>query len=107
MSNTLTKRLLSWLQRSSTRQLWLFLFVIVFFIFLRVYRLPSTLFFFNDMGRDLLVLWESWEHKKPFLLGPQNSALPFNQPALYFYSLYPAFLLTGMSLFTHTVTFLK
>lgn len=81
-------------------------FVLFIWSLLRLVRLPETLYFFNDMGRDLLVVWQSWHDKKPFLLGPQNSALPFNQPALYFYLLYPAFLLTGMSLYTHTVTFM-
>lgn len=91
--------------KPAARLYFIFGFILAVFIAIRVFRLPSTLFFFNDMGRDLLVLWQAWAAKKPFLLGPQNSALPFNQPALYFYSLFPAFLLSGMSLYTHTITF--
>jgi len=87
-------------------QIWLTLFVLAMFFWLRLVHLPSTLYFFNDMGRDLLVVWQSWQNKKPFLLGPQNSAIPFNQPALYFYLLFPAALLTNFSLYTHTISFL-
>ena len=50
--------------------------------------------FFNDMGRDLLVLQDWIETKKIPLLGPQTSALPINQSAIYFYMLMPAFLMT-------------
>jgi len=105
MRNTWHQRLSTWAQKPDLKWYFLLGFVLAVFIGLRLYRLPSTLFFFNDMGRDLLVVWQSWEAKKPFLLGPQNSALPFNQPALYFYALYPVFLLSKMSLYTHTITF--
>lgn len=65
------------------------------FLFFRFFRLDQSFFFFNDMGRDMMVL-EQWRVSgKPPLLGPQTSALPFNQSAIYFYLLYPAFLLTG------------
>jgi hypothetical protein len=98
-------RFLLWIHKSDAQLYFLIGLVTAIFVSLRLYQLPRTLFFFNDMGRDLLVLWQSWEAKKPFLLGPQNSALPFNQPALYFYALYPIFLLSRMSLYTHTLTF--
>jgi hypothetical protein len=97
---------MSWLTKPQTKTTLLTVFVLAIFFFLRLYRLPSSLMFFNDIGRDLLVVWQSWSQKKPFLLGPQNSALPFNQPALYFYWLYPIAVLSGMSAYTHTVTFL-
>jgi len=46
------------------------------------------------MGRDMLVL-QAWKDTgKPPLLGPQTSVLPFNQSAIYFYLLYPGFLLS-------------
>jgi hypothetical protein len=45
------------------------------------------------MGRDLSVLQQWQSTGKPPLLGPQTSALPINQSAIYFYLLYPAFLL--------------
>jgi hypothetical protein len=89
----------------------LFLLVIVFqiglFLFLRYYQINRSLFFFNDIGRDYLVLYNWHQTGKPPLLGPQNSALPFNQSALYFYLLYPAFLITNQSFLAtlHTLTF--
>jgi hypothetical protein len=47
----------------------------------------------------------TWQQTgKPPLLGPQTSALPFNQSALYFYLLYPLFLLTNQSLFSTIYT---
>jgi hypothetical protein len=52
------------------------------------------------MGRDLLVL-QNWQQTgKPPLLGPQTSALPFNQSAIYFYYLYPFYLITNASPYT-------
>jgi len=49
------------------------------------------------MGRDMMVLNTWQETGKPPLLGPQTSALPFNQSAIYFYILYPAFLISNGS----------
>ena len=71
--------------------------LIALFIFLRVYRIQSSLLFFNDIGRDFLVLFNWSKTSKPPLLGPQTSALPFNQSAFYFYFLYPFYLITGHS----------
>ncbi|HAP37902.1 hypothetical protein A2367_02435 [Candidatus Shapirobacteria bacterium RIFOXYB1_FULL_38_38] len=69
--------------------------LILMFIFLtlRFYNIDQSLFFWNDMGRDLSVLQQWQSTGKPPLLGPQTSALPINQSAIYFYLLYPAFLL--------------
>ncbi len=74
------------------------------FIFLRLYKLSSSLLYYNDMGRDSLVLMEWSRTGKPPLLGPQTSALPFNQSAIYFYTLYPIFLLSSMSAFSAIYT---
>lgn len=74
------------------------------FLFLRFYQIPSSLFFQNDMGRDFLVLYDWKNSGKPPLLGPQNSAFPFNQSAVYFYMLYPGFLLSGMSVYSSLYT---
>ncbi len=67
------------------------------FLFFRFYNITESLLFFNDIGRDFLVLFRWNETGKPPLLGPQTSALPFNQSAVYFYYLYPFYLLTGHS----------
>ena len=63
------------------------------FSFSRLYQLSNSLFFFNDWGRDMLVLLKWQQTGLPPLLGPLTSALPFNQSAIYFYLLYPGFLL--------------
>lgn len=79
-------------------------FIFFAFLFLRIYKLHISLFYFNDMGRDSLVLLKWQQTNKPPLLGPQNSAIPFNQSPLYFYLLYPLFLLTNGSPFSAIYT---
>ncbi|MBI2465080.1 hypothetical protein HYV64_02955 [Candidatus Shapirobacteria bacterium] len=81
------------------------------FIFLRFYSLNNSFFFLNDMGRDMLVLQKWHDTGKPPLLGPQTSVMPFNQSAVYFYLLYPGFLLSGghpiSSVYTSAVFYLS
>ncbi len=80
--------------------------LISFFLFLRVYKLPSSLDFIADMGRDHYVLWQ-WVHsRKPPLLGPGNSLLPINQSPLFYYILFPVFLLSAASPYTSVITVL-
>jgi len=74
--------------------------LICIFLFLRLYKIQDSLFFFNDMGRDMLVLYNWQQTGKPPLLGPQTSALPLNQSPLYYYYLYPFYLLTNASPYT-------
>lgn len=74
------------------------------FIWLRFYKIEISLAFFNDIGRDFLELWEWQKTGKPPLLGPQTSALPFNQSAVYFYLLMPVFLVTSASLLSTIYT---
>lgn len=74
--------------------------LISLFLFLRFYNIKNSLFFFNDMGRDLLVL-QNWQLSgKPPLLGPQTSVLPFNQSSVYFYYLYIFYVITKGSVFS-------
>ncbi|KKT40332.1 hypothetical protein A3K29_02970 [Candidatus Collierbacteria bacterium RIFOXYB2_FULL_46_14] len=68
-------------------------FLVGLFWWLRFNNIGTSLFYFNDMGRDLLVLQDWMETGKPPLLGPQTSSLPINQSAIYFYLLMPGFLL--------------
>ena len=78
------------------KRVWVWVIAIVLiglFWWLRFNNIRTSLFFFNDMGSDMLVLQDWVETKKPPLLGPQTSALPINQSAIYFYMLMPMFLL--------------
>lgn len=68
--------------------------VVLIFLFLRWYGIEQSLFFFNDMGRDFLVLLDWQSSGKPPLLGPQTSVVSYNQSALYFYLLFPVFVVT-------------
>lgn len=71
--------------------------LILLFLWTRFYKIETSLLFFNDIGRDFLALWQWRQTGRPPLLGPQTSALPFNQSAIYFYMLYPFYLLSGHS----------
>ncbi len=79
-----------------TWQQWVAVIGLLFlFVDLRLFQARESLFFFGDLGRDYYVLQEWLETGKPPLLGPQTSALPFNQSAWYFYLLLPGYLLTN------------
>lgn len=65
------------------------------FTFLRFYNLDQSFLFQNDMGRDMKVLQEWHDTGRPPLLGPQTSVMAFNQSAVYFYLLYPGFLISS------------
>lgn len=81
----------------------IFILLISLFLFLRFYLIQDSLFFQNDIGRDFLVLYDFLKEGKIPLLGPQNSTLPFNQSALYFYYLFPFFAISNMSFFSTLV----
>ncbi len=74
------------------------------FAWSRLFGIHDSLLFFIDMGRDANVLLTWQTTGRPPLLGPQTSALPFNQSAWYFYLLYPGFLLTHGSAFSAIYT---
>lgn len=82
----------------------LFISLVAVFLFTRNYKIAESFFYLNDMGRDSLVL-QNWQTSgKAPLLGPQTSALPFNQSAIYFYLLYPAFVISHGSPFSALAT---
>lgn len=80
-------------------------FLSLLFLWTRFYNIETSFNFINDMGRDFLVLWQWKESGKPPLLGPQTSALPFNQSAIYFYFLYPFYLLSGQSYYASLIAY--
>ncbi|MDQ5951819.1 MAG: hypothetical protein QG639_1100 [Patescibacteria group bacterium] len=73
--------------------------VLILFLFMRFFLISESFLFFGDMGRDFNVLHTWLETGKPPLLGPQNSALPFNQSPIYFYYLMPFYLISNHSLY--------
>ena len=58
------------------------------FSFFRLYQLPNSLFFFNDWGRDMLVLLK-WQQTGLPAFGSSHQRSSFQQSAVYFYLLYP------------------
>lgn len=79
------------------------LVISVIFSWLRLNKINDSLFFMNDIGRDFFVMQQWQKTGKPPLLGPMTSALPINQNPLYFYILFPFFLLLNHSFFTTTI----
>lgn len=77
--------------------------IVLIFSWLRLAHIQTSLLFFGDLGRDYFVLQQWQMTGKPPLLGPQTSALPFNQSAIYFYLLYPFYLLLNHSLFATVI----
>ena len=75
-------------------------FLTLVFIFLRLYRIETSLNFFGDIGRDFLTFNNWIKTNKPPLLGPQTSVASFNQGAIYFYYLMPFYLLFNQSIFS-------
>ena len=80
------------------------LLLALIYVITRLYKIETSLLFFNDIGRDFLVLFKWDQTGKPPLLGPQTSALPYNQSAFYFYMLYPMYFLTQHSPFATIYT---
>lgn len=78
------------------------IFILIFFgfIFLRFYKIQSNLNFFGDMGRDFLELLDWQESLIPPLLGPQTSVIAINQSPIYYYLLFPFFLLFRHSIYS-------
>jgi len=84
------------------------LFLIAIFVFLRLYNISNSIEFWGDIGRDHEKLMEWFQTGKLPLLGPNTSVLPIlNQSAWFYYLIFPVFLLThsGLSM-TYTVTIL-
>ncbi len=79
------------------KRLFISLSLVFLFLFIRFFNIDKSLFFFNDMGRDLFVLLEWLKTGKIPLLGPQTSALPINQSPIYYYFLMPFYLLSRES----------
>ncbi|MEO6509150.1 MAG: hypothetical protein ABIO02_04295 [Patescibacteria group bacterium] len=92
----------TWEYSNVTRYILWGLFVLLsgLFLFTRFYKIDSSFLFFNDMGRDLFVLYEWLKLGKIPLLGPLTSSLPINQSPIYFYLLMPLFVISHQSVYT-------
>lgn len=64
--------------------------------FVRLYRLPATLTFLEDEGRDLLMAKRMLDTGRPVLLGPQTSTGNMYLGPLYYYFITPALSASGM-----------
>lgn len=79
------------------KQHWLILLILALAVFVRLYRLPATLTFLEDEGRDLLMVKRMLDTKRPILLGPQTSTGNMYLGPLYYFIITPALALSGMN----------
>jgi len=78
------------------RQHWLIILILALSLFVRLYRLPATMTFLEDEGRDLLMVKRMLDTKRPVLLGPQTSTGNMYLGPLYYYLITPALVLSEM-----------
>lgn len=75
---------------------WLLILILALATFTRFYRLPSTITFLEDEGRDLLISHRMLDTFRPVLLGPQTSTGNMYLGPLYYYLITPwVFLFQG------------
>jgi len=71
------------------RKHYLLVIILLLATFMRFYRLPATLTFLEDEGRDLLIAHRMIDTMKPVLLGPQTSTGNMYLGPLYYYLITP------------------
>lgn len=76
---------------------WGIILLLALALFVRIYRLESTLTFLEDEGRDLLVVKRMFDTGKPALLGPQTSTGNMYLGPAYYYFIAPSLLVSDMS----------
>lgn len=96
------------LKKIKSFYIFVFLFLVVIFVSLRLYNISNSIEFWGDIGRDHEKLMEWFQTGKPPLLGPNTSVLPIlNQSAWFYYLIFPVFLITRSALsMTYTVVLL-
>ncbi len=73
---------------------WLVVLILALALFLRLFRISSYLTFLGDEGRDALV-WLRMAHGKFTLIGPTTSIGNMYLGPLYYYLMFPFYLLLG------------
>ncbi|MFH2085952.1 MAG: glycosyltransferase family 39 protein [bacterium] len=68
---------------------WLIILILILATFTRLYRLPATITFLEDEGRDLLIAHRMIDTHRPVLLGPQTSTGNMYLGPLYYYLITP------------------
>lgn len=68
---------------------WLIILILLFAILTRFYRLPATVTFLEDEGRDVLIAHRMIDTFRPVLLGPQTSIGNMYLGPLYYYLITP------------------
>lgn len=76
---------------------WLIILLLSLAAFTRLYRLPATITFLEDEGRDLLIAHRMIDTFRPVLLGPQTSTGNMYLGPLYYYLITPWLILFNNS----------
>lgn len=76
---------------------WPILLLLSLALCVRLYRLPETMTFLEDEGRDMLIVKRMVDTGKPVLIGPQTSTGNMYLGPFYYYFIAPALVLAGMN----------
>lgn len=72
----------------------LILIILLLAFFLRIYRIESLLDFHFDQGRDAKVIWDLWNSRKLFLIGPVTGIEGVFLGPFYYYLISPFYLIS-------------
>jgi len=100
-------QMMEWIKKNKS-----ILFIVFLALFLRLFKISSYMTFLGDEGRDALV-WLRMLHGKFTLIGPQTSIGNMYLGPLYYYLMFPFYILmgtvgpsVGIALFAGATTFL-
>jgi 4-amino-4-deoxy-L-arabinose transferase-like glycosyltransferase len=74
---------------------WLVVLIVALALFLRLFRISAYMTFLGDEGRDALVWLRMWREGKFVLIGPQTSIGNMYLGPLFYYLLFPFYVLLG------------
>ena len=77
------------------RKHWLIILILLLATLTRFYRLPATMTFLEDEGRDLLIANRMLDTLRPVLIGPQTSTGNMYLGPLYYYLITPWLFIFG------------
>lgn len=87
-------RMLKKIIKKTRQEYWAIILVVLLTLFLRLFRISSYMTFLGDEGRDALV-WLRMLHGKFTLIGPQTSIGNMYLGPLYYYLMFPFYIILG------------
>jgi 4-amino-4-deoxy-L-arabinose transferase-like glycosyltransferase len=86
-----------WLVNPERREIFLLVMILAVAAFLRLYRIPETMTFLGDEGRDAIMVRRMLISGRPVLTGPATSTGDMVLGPLYYYLIAPALLAANYS----------